>query len=98
MTKSNMYEAVINYAIDICLAAIKVVGINAVLADNDIVEISKLISEVKQHNYNMMNEILDDFEYSQDQRYIVFDLLEAESKISVMLVKKYFDNYRGVEV
>lgn len=94
MTKSNLQEAVINYAIDMCATAIRVGGINAVIDGDNIVEISKRISEIKQINYDMLEDIMNDYEYSVDQRLIANNTLERESAVAAMSVKHYYDNYR----
>ena len=94
MTKSNLQEAVISYAIDICSNAIRVGGINAVIAGDNIVEISKRISEIKQINYDMLDGFMNDYEYSVDQRLIANNTLERESAVAAMTVKHCYDNYR----
>jgi len=95
MNKSDLQDAVINNAIDICRAAIRVIGIKGVLEYNDKEQITKSIIEVKNYNYDMIYEILDDFNYNQYQRAKVIEALENESDVSVMMVNQYYDNYRG---
>lgn len=97
MTKSNLQEIVINYVIDMSATAIMVGGINAVIDGDNIVEISKRISEIKQINYDMLEGIMDDYEYSVDQRIIANNALERESDVAAMSVKHYYDNYRRVK-
>ena len=94
MTKLNLQEAVINYAIDMCATAIRVGGINAVIDGDNIVEISKRISEIKQINYDMLEGIMNDYEYSGYQRVVFNTALERESDVAAMAVKHCYDNYR----
>lgn len=93
MTKSNLQEAAINYAIDMCSNALRVGGISAIIEGDNIVDIYKRISEIKQINYDMLNGILDDFEYSVDQRLIANNTMERECAVAAMMVKHYYDNY-----
>ena len=94
MNKSELREAVINYAIDICSGAIRVIGIKGILEDNDKEQVAKSIIEVKNYNYDMIYEILDDFNYNLNQRAKVIEVLENESDVAAMTVKHCYDNYR----
>lgn len=94
MTKSNLQEALIDYTIDMCSANIRVTGIIAILEGLDLVGIAKMISKTKVNNYMAVLELMDKYEYSADQRTIVFTTLENGSEVAAMKVKHYYDNYR----
>ena len=94
MNNSNLKDAVINYTIDMCANNIKVAGIIAILADNDMVSISKIMDKTKINNHMAIQELLNQYEYSDDQRSIIFSTLEYECRTAYILVENYYDNYK----
>lgn len=94
MTKSELQEAAINYAIDMCANNIRVAGILGVANELDVVGISKLVSETKINNYMAIQEILNHLECGEYQRAKAIEELERESDVAAMVVKHCYDNYR----
>lgn len=94
MTKSELQEAAVNYAIDTCANTIRVVGITGILGGLDIVSISDLLIKTKSNNYMAIKEILNQLGYGEYQNYKVIMELEIESDLATMVVKHCYDNYR----
>lgn len=93
MNRSDLQGAVINYVIDMYANAIRVIGIKGILEGNDKEQIAKLIIEFKKDNYDMISEMLDDFNYNLYQRTKVIEALDNESNVSVMMVNLYYNDY-----
>lgn len=94
MTKSELQEAAINYAIDTCANSIRVAGILEILEGLDIVNISDLLIKIKSNNYMAIKEILNQLGYGEYQNYKVIMELEIECDMATMVVKHCYDNYR----
>lgn len=94
MTKSELQEAAINYAIDTCANNIRVAGIIGILKGLDIVNISDLLIKIKSNNYIAIKEILNQLGYGEYQNYKVIMELEIESDVATSVVKHCYDNYR----
>lgn len=94
MTKRELQEAAINYAIDTYANNIRVAGIIGILEGLDISSISDLLIKTKSNNYMAINEILKQLGCGEYQSYKVITELEIESDIATMTVKHCYDNYR----